>query len=371
MSVRDVGIGEGRQLRDAGYVVVDVREPFEWDAGRIPGALHIPLGEVPQRAAQELPDRDAPIMLYCRSGARSGRAAAFLAANGYTNVINLHASIDDWRAAGGDWGTPEAALTPAQERRYGRQILIPEVGLDGQRRLLEARVLIVGAGGLGSPAALYLAAAGLGTIGLVDDDVVEESNLQRQVLHAADRIGMAKVDSAELALHGMNPEATVVKHAERLEAGNVDRLISAYDLVIDGTDNLDTRYVVNDAAVRAEKAVIHGSIYRWDGQVTVFKPPEGPCYRCMHPVPPPDELAPSCGVAGVMGVLPGTIGMLQATEAIKLILGVGQPLIGRLLVLDALRASTEEIAVPRDPACPACGSIQPGTVEARSTAPAR
>jgi molybdopterin/thiamine biosynthesis adenylyltransferase/rhodanese-related sulfurtransferase len=355
VTYRSAGIDEARRLRDEGYRFVDVREPVEWRAGHIAGATHIPLADIPARLATELPDRAAPLVLYCRSGARSGRASAFLAAQGYTNVVNLDALVADWHAAGGPWEDARAALTPGQQGRYARQVLIPEIGPEGQRRLLDARVLIVGAGGLGSPAALYLAAAGVGTIGIVDDDVVELSNLQRQVLHRGADLGAPKVDSAERTLRALNDGVAIVKHAERLDAGTAERLIGPYDIVIDGTDNLDTRYVLNDAAVRLRKPVVHGSVYRWEGMVTTFVPYEGPCYRCLYPSQPPPELAPACDVAGVLGVLPGLAGMLQATEALKLILGVGESLAGRLLMFDTRAGTFEQVVVPRDPACPSCG----------------
>jgi sulfur-carrier protein adenylyltransferase/sulfurtransferase len=355
MSVREVGIAEAMRLREEGYRFVDVREPFEWDAGHIAGATHIPLAEVPARIGAELPDRDAPLVLYCRSGARSGRAAAFLDSQGYTDVVNMAALVDDWEAGAGAWEGPPQALTDEQQGRYARQILIPEVGVDGQRRLLEARVLLIGAGGLGSPVALYLAAAGIGTLGIVDDDVVEESNLQRQVLHRADAVGSAKVDSAERAVRALNAATAVVKHAERLDADNVDRLIAGYDVIVDGSDSLDTRYVLNDAAVRRRTPVVHGSVYRWEGVVTTLVPFEGPCYRCLYPTRPPDELVPACDVAGVLGVLPGIVGTLQAAEALKLVLGVGTPLAGRILMVDAQAATFSEVTAPRDPACAACG----------------
>lgn len=359
MTPRNVGVVEARRLREAGHRFVDVREPFEWEAGHIAGATHIPLGEIPQRMAVELPDRDEPLVLYCRSGARSGRASAFLAAQGYTNIANLDALVADWEAAGGAWESPRATLSPEQQRRYGRQLLIPEVGIDGQRRLLDARVLLIGAGGLGSPAALYLAAAGIGTIGIVDDDVVDESNLQRQVLHRTADVGQPKVESAERTLQALNPGTNVVKHAERLDAANAERLIGPYEVVVDGSDNLETRYVLNDAAVRLRKPVVHGSVYRWEGLVTTFVPYAGPCYRCLYPSQPPPELAPACDVAGVLGVLPGLAGMIQATEALKLVLGVGDTLAGRLLMFDLRAGTFEQISVPRDPACPACGEPAP------------
>jgi molybdopterin/thiamine biosynthesis adenylyltransferase len=272
----------------------------------------------------------------------------------------MRASLLDWRRLGGGWEAPEQLLTPAQQRRYGRQILIPEIGQAGQRKLLDAKVLLIGAGGLGSPAALYLGASGIGTIGIVDDDVVDESNLQRQVLHASDRVGMPKTESARMTLAALNPETNVVEHRERLDADNVERLIAGYDVIVDGTDNFDTRYLLNDAAVKLRKPVVHGSIYRWDGQVTTFVPFEGPCYRCMYPTQPPPELAPACDIAGVLGVLPGIAGMLQANEVYKLVLGVGETLAGRLLMFDAMSTEFTEVKIWRDPACPACGE---GTIQ--------
>jgi sulfur-carrier protein adenylyltransferase/sulfurtransferase len=352
---REVGVEVGRSLRDAGYRVIDVREQTEWDEGHIPGASHIPLGDVAARIESGVPDRDVPLLVHCLSGARSARAAATLTSLGYTTVVNLKAHLKDWRLGGGAWEEPPQLLSPTQRRRYSRQILIPEIGQPGQRRLLDARVLLIGAGGLGSPVALYLGASGVGTIGLVDDDVVDESNLQRQVLHGTDRLGMKKVDSAEQTLHGLNPETRVIKHEERLGADNVERLIADYDVIVDGTDNFDTRYVLNDAAVKLRKPVVHGSIYRWDGQVTTFIPFEGPCYRCMYPTQPPPELAPACEVAGVLGVLPGIVGLLQANEVFKLLLDTGEPLAGRLLMLDAAATTFDEVRIWRDPACPTCG----------------
>ncbi len=337
-----------------------MREQVEWNEGHIPTATLLPLADLPSRIADVAPDRDAPLLVHCAVGARSLRASAWLVQNGYTKVVSLRASLLDWRRLGGAWEAPEQLLTPAQQRRYSRQVLIPEIGQAGQRKLLDAKVLLIGAGGLGSPAALYLAASGVGTIGLVDDDVVDESNLQRQVLHASDRIGMPKTESARMTLAALNPETKVVEHRERLEADNVERLIAGYDVIVDGTDNFDTRYLLNDAAVKLRKPVVHGSIYRWDGQVTTFVPFEGPCYRCMYPTQPPPELAPACEVAGVLGVLPGIAGLLQANEVFKLVLGVGETLAGRLLMFDAMSTEFSEVKIWRDPACPACGegSIQ-------------
>jgi len=357
VSVRRVGALEAIDLAQRGYRVVDVRDRAEWDSGHVAGAVLLPLAELAGGIGQVAPDPATPLLLYCAVGARSARGAEWLADHGYTDVATLDAPIEEWTARGGAWEAPADGLTDAQRRRYARQVRLPQVGAAGQRRLADARVLVVGAGGLGSPAALYLAASGVGTIGIADDDRVDESNLHRQVLHATDRIGMAKVDSAERTLHALNPETRIVTHRERLEAENVDRLLAAYEVVVDGTDNLDARYVLNDAAVRLGTPVVHGSVYRWEGQVTTFVPGRGPCYRCMHPVRPPDGLVVDCDVAGVLGILPGIVGTLQAAETIKLLLGAGEPLVGRVLVVDALRATTDEVRLARDPACAACGAL--------------
>jgi molybdopterin/thiamine biosynthesis adenylyltransferase/rhodanese-related sulfurtransferase len=357
---REVSAAEALELAASGWRILDVREPVEWNEGHIPNATLLPLADLPSRIGEVAPDRDEPLLVHCAVGARSLRASAWLIQNGYTNVVSLRASLLDWRRLGGAWEAPEQLLTPAQQRRYSRQVLIPEIGQAGQRKLLDAKVLLIGAGGLGSPAALYLAASGIGTIGLVDDDVVDESNLQRQVLHTSDRLGMPKTESARMTLAALNPETKVVEHRERLDADNVERLIAGYDVIVDGTDNFDTRYLLNDAAVRLRKPVVHGSIYRWDGQVTTFVPFEGPCYRCMYPTQPPPELAPACDVAGVLGVLPGIAGLLQANEVFKVVLGVGETLAGRLLMFDAMSTEFSEVRIWRDPACPACGE---GTIQ--------
>jgi sulfur-carrier protein adenylyltransferase/sulfurtransferase len=356
VTFRRVSAAEAVSLAASGHRVIDVREPVEWDAGHVADATLLPLGEVAARIGEVAPERDAPLLLHCSAGVRSARAAEILVDAGYTNVVNLDGSLDEWRVHDGAWVEPAAALTDPQRRRYARQLVLPEVGLEGQQRLLEARVLVVGAGGLGSPVALYLAGSGVGIIGIVDDDVVDESNLQRQVLHSSDRVGMSKVASAAIAVRELNPETTVVEHGARLTAANVEAVISGYDVIVDGTDNLDTRYVLNDAAVAAGTPVVHGSVYRWDGQVTTLVPFEGPCYRCLHPLRPPDELVLDCDVAGVLGVLPGIVGTLQAAEALKLLLRVGQPLVGRMLIYDALNARFDEITIPRDPSCVSCGS---------------
>ncbi len=356
---KQVSVAEALRLAAEGRRIIDVREVSEWNEGHIPTALHLPLGEVTQRIAELIPDRSTPLLVHCHSGARSARASAALEQLGYRDVVNLAGNIGQWKTLGGAWQEPSQLLTDAQRRRYNRQMLIPEIGQEGQRKLLDARVLLIGAGALGSGAAFYLAASGIGTIGLVDDDVVEESNLQRQILHASDRLGMLKTESGRLSINALNPETKVVEHRERLTTENVERLIADYDVILDGTDNFDTRYVLNDAAVKLRKPVVHGSIYRWDGQVTTFVPFAGPCYRCMYPVQPPPELAPACSVAGVLGVLPGIIGLLQANEVFKLVLGVGQTLAGRLLMFDALGTTFDEVKVWRDPACPACGEASP------------
>ena len=367
--LRSVDTPEALRLAAEGWRIIDVREPDEWNAGHIPSAIHIPLGELVARIADEVPDRATPLLLHCQSGARSGRAAAYLVGLGYADVANLAARIDEWRGSGGAWDAPPQLLNDAERERYNRQILIPEVGEAGQRRLLDGKVLVVGAGGLGSPAALYLAAGGIGTIGLVDGDRVEASNLQRQVLHASDRVGMGKTASARLALGGLNPSTRVVEHAEWLTADNAARLIDGYHVVVDGSDSFETRYALNDAAVDAGIPVVHGSVYRWEGQVTTLVPFAGPCYRCLHPAPPPPELAPACSVAGVLGVLPGIIGLLQANEAIKLLLGVGRPLIGRMVTFDALATTFDEHRIPRDPACVACGDAVAPAPDAPAPAP--
>ena len=335
--------------------IIDVRELVEWNEGHIPTATLLPLAEIATTIDTVVPDKTTPLLVHCAVGARSRRASQYLAQIGYTDVLNMQGRLAEWKALGGAWEVPTPLLSETERRRYSRQVLIPEIGQEGQRRLLDSRVLLIGAGGLGSPAALYLAAAGIGTLGIVDDDVVDESNLQRQVLHTADRVGMPKTESAEMTLIALNPDVRVVRHAERLDAANVDWLVAEYDVIVDGTDNFETRYLLNDASVTYRKPVVHGSIYRWDGQVTTFVPFEGPCYRCLYPTQPPEELAPACAVAGVLGVLPGIIGLLQANETVKLVLGVGETLAGRMLLFDALTTSFDEIRLWRDPACPSCG----------------
>jgi len=337
------------------FTLVDVREKDEVRQGYIPGAVHIPRGFLEMQAEQKLPSKTDEIIVYCAGGTRSAFAAKTLAELGYENVTSANPGFVRWKDLKYPVELP-ADLSPAQLDRYSRHILLPEVGERGQEKLLKGRVLLLGAGGLGAPAALYLAAAGVGTLGLVDADTVDASNLQRQVIHATSRLGQLKVDSAEYAIHDLNPDVKVVKYQERLNSSNVDRIFGAgWDVIVDGCDNFPTRYLVNDASLFHKIPVSHGSIFRFDGQVTTFKPFEGPCYRCLYPEPPPAHLAPSCAEAGVLGILPGVIGVIQATEAIKLILGQGDALIGRLLTYDSLRMNFRTLKLRRDKNCPACG----------------
>jgi molybdopterin/thiamine biosynthesis adenylyltransferase/rhodanese-related sulfurtransferase len=337
-----------------GVAIVDVRESDEWDAGHLPSAKHVPRGHLESRIEGAVPDRSQRVVLYCASGNRSALAAKTLRDElGYENVESMTGGITLWKDRGYEVETPRR-LTAEQRERYSRHFLLPEIGQEGQQKLLDAKVLLLGAGGLGSPTALYLAAAGVGTIGIVDNDVVDLSNLQRQVIHTTDRVGVAKVDSAEESMKAINPDVDVVKYPERLDASNVMRIIEGYDVIVDGLDNFPTRYLINDASVRLQIPVVSASILGFDGQLSVFKPYDGPCYRCLYPVPPPAELAPSCGANGVLGVLPGTMGLLQATEVVKLIVGAGEPLIGRLLLYEALSATFTELKVRRDPECPVC-----------------
>lgn len=336
------------------FILVDVREGEEFRAGHIPGALHIARGHLESKVESLIGNKDAPIVLYCAGGTRSALAARTLAELGYTQVESANPGFVQWKDRRYPMVVPRV-LTGEQRDRYSRHLLLPEVGEKGQAALLDAKVLLLGAGGLGSPSALYLAAAGVGTLGIVDPDTVDASNLQRQVIHATSRVGQPKVDSAEFALRELNPDVKVVKYQERLTSENIDRIFEGYDVIVDGCDNFPTRYLVNDASVMKNKPVVHGSIFRFEGQVTTFVPRVGPCYRCLYPQPPPPELAPSCQEAGVLGVLPGIIGVIQATEAIKLILRKGQPLVGRLLTYDSLGMKFRELKLRRDKECPMCG----------------
>jgi len=350
-----------------GAVLLDVRETEEWDAGHIPGAKHIPRGYLESRVEGVVgSDRSQRVIVYCASGQRSALAAHTLKELlGYENVASMNGGITLWKDRGYEVEVPRT-LSKEQRERYSRHLLVPEIGLEGQTKLLNAKVLLLGAGGLGSPTALYLAAAGVGTLGVVDDDDVDLSNLQRQVIHTTDRIGTPKVDSAEIAIKGINPDVDVVKYKTRLDASNIMEIIDGYDVIVDGVDNFPTRYLLNDATVRLGIPVVSASILGFDGQLSVFKPHDGPCYRCLYPVPPPAELAPSCGANGVLGVLPGTMGLLQATEVVKLITGAGEPLIGRLLLYEALGATFTELKVRRDPECPIC-SVDPSEISDEQT----
>jgi molybdopterin/thiamine biosynthesis adenylyltransferase/rhodanese-related sulfurtransferase len=352
--IEEVDPSAVREQLGNGAVVIDVRETEEWAAGHIPGAKHVPKSHLESRIEGAAPDRSQHVILYCASGNRSAWAARTMIEDlGYDQVESMTGGFTLWKDRGYEVDTPRF-MSAEQRERYSRHLLLPEVGVEGQQKLLDAKVLLLGAGGLGSPAALYLAAAGVGTLGIVDDDVVDISNLQRQVIHTTDRVGVAKVDSAEETIRALNPDVNVVKHRLRLGPENIMDVLPGYDIVVDGLDNFPTRYLLNDASVRLQIPVVSAAILGFDGQLSVFKPYDGPCYRCLFPVPPPAELAPSCGANGVLGVLPGTMGLLQATEVIKLILGVGDPLIGRLLMYDALAATVTEVKVRRDPECPIC-----------------
>ncbi len=360
--IREVTPTEADRLRaDPRVALVDVREESEWDQGHIPGAHHVPKSYLEEQFEAAVPDRGTPVILYCAGGIRSLFAGQALRAMGYRDVVSMSGGFDQWTSLGLP-STAASLLTDEQRRRYSRHLLIPEIGAEGQARLLGSKALLVGAGGLGSPAALYLAAAGVGTIGIVDFDVVDLSNLQRQVVHTTGRVGAKKVVSAAAAISALNPDVRVIAYDEVLGPANVERLIAGYDVIIDGTDTFETRYTLNDAAVAAGIPVIHASVFRFEGQLTTFIPFEGPCYRCLYPTPPPPELAPGCSVAGVLGVVPGIMGLLQANEALKVLLGIGDTLAGRLLLFDALDATFTELRLRRDPACPACSDA---AVEAR------
>src|SRR5438445_5196885 len=335
-------------------ILVDVREKHEWNEGHIPDAVHVPRGFLELQIEEAVPDKSKTVVLYCAGGVRSLIAGTTLQQMGYRNVISMSGGFGQWKGSGYPFVQPRT-LSEAQSKRYSRHLLVPEVGEQGQLKLLDSRVLLIGAGGLGSPAAYYLAAAGVGAIGIIDADVVDDSNLQRQILHNTQRIGQYKAESARETIEALNPDVKVITHIERLDESNVARIIADYDVILDGTDNFPTRYLLNDAALIANKPVVHGSVFRFEGQLTVFKPYEGPCYRCLYPEPPPMALAPSCAEAGVLGVLPGIIGILQATESIKLLLVIVDPLVGRLMTYDAPVGEFSVLRLYRDPECPACG----------------
>jgi molybdopterin/thiamine biosynthesis adenylyltransferase/rhodanese-related sulfurtransferase len=354
--------------RRSRVAILDIREANEFEQGAIPGAVFVPRGILESAIPVHVPHHDHEVVLYCAGGARSALAAKTLQEMGYTNVSSLAGGFDRWKTEGFTWGAPET-LSNDQRGRYSRHILLPEVGEEGQSQLLGSKVVLIGAGGLGSPAAIYLAAAGVGTIGIVDYDVVDASNLQRQVLHNFDRLGQPKVESARETLTALNPDVKVEPHNVRLSADNVLDILDGYDVVVDGGDNFPTRYLVNDASLHLKTPVVHGSIFRFDGQVSVFDPYNGPCYRCQYPEPPPPELAPSCAEAGVLGVLPGIIGSIQAVEVIKMLLGIGEGLVGRLLTYDALTQEFLDLKIRRNPECPACAdeSMPPRIVEYDAT----
>jgi molybdopterin/thiamine biosynthesis adenylyltransferase/rhodanese-related sulfurtransferase len=360
--IQEVDLDEARALIANHLPVLDVREPVEVAQGMLESAIHIPLGQVAERIERELPDKSIPVVIYCAAGVRSYAAAEIMAALGYADPISMAPGFNGWKAAGLPWVTPGVA-SPALTERYSRHLLLPEVGIEGQEKLLQSRVLVVGAGGLGSPALLYLAAAGVGHIGIIDDDVVDESNLQRQVIHGTSDIGVPKVTSATQVIADLNPDVTVVPLQERLTQENVLTVLAEYDVILDGADNFATRYLINDACVLLGKPNVHGGVDRFRGQATVFSLPEGPCYRCLFDEPPPPGTALNCAEAGVLGVVPGIIGLIQATEALELILGIGEPLIGRLLTFDALPMTFREIPIRKDPDCPMCGPNGPATLD--------
>ncbi len=342
-----------------GVALIDVREQHEFEERHIPGAIHVPRGHLETRIEQFVPDKDKRLIVYCASGNRSAFAARTLRDElGYSDVASMAGGITLWKDRNYETVVPRK-LTQEQKERYSRHILVPEIGLEGQLKLLDAKVLLLGAGGLGSPTALYLAAAGVGTIGLLDDDVVDSSNLQRQVIHSTTTVGTPKTESARKRIEELNPDVKVVEHNARFGPDNVIELLEQYDIVVDGADNFPTRYLLNDASVRLNKPVVSASILAFDGQISTFVPHEGPCYRCLYPTPPPPELAPSCGAAGVLGMLPGVMGLMQALEVFKLITGEGDPLVGRLLLFEALGTTFTELKVKQDPSCPICGPDAP------------
>ena len=353
-----LSVERARDEVESGVRLIDVREQNEWDETHIDAAIHVPQGELAERIDEIAPDASERLILHCRTQNRSADSAAELRALGYDDVAVMEGGIVAWEDAG--LPTVNASgLTREQRMRYSRHTLLSEVGVEGQLKLLESKVLLLGAGGLGAPTALYLAAAGVGTIGIVDDDVVDESNLQRQVIHNTERVGIAKTTSARMTIEALNPDVEVIEHNTRLDSSNILELIEPYDVIVDGADNFPTRYLLNDASVRLDKPVVSASILGFDGQISTFVPHDGPCYRCLYPVPPPPELAPSCGANGVLGVMAGVMGLLQANEVIKLVAGIGEPLVGRLLLYESLGTRFTELKVKRDPACPICGEDAP------------
>jgi molybdopterin/thiamine biosynthesis adenylyltransferase/rhodanese-related sulfurtransferase len=347
-TITEVDTSGAAELIDEGAVVLDVREPDEYNEGAIEGAIHIPRGHLESQIENRITDKNAKVMCYCAGGTRSAFAVQTMEQLGYTDAVSMAGGFGRWKDEGRPWKQP-ATLTQEQSIRYKRHLLLPEVGVEGQAKLLDSKVLLLGAGGLGSPAALYLAAAGVGTIGIVDMDDVDASNLQRQILHNIDRVGDRKVDSAKKTLTMLNPDVDVVTYDTRLDATNIVDIISGYDVIVDGADNFPSRYLLNDASVKLGIPVVHGSIFRFEGMVSVFHPTEGPTYRDMVPEPPPAELAPSCAEAGVLGVLPGIVGSIQALETIKLLLGLGDSLIGRILTVDTTEMDFRVFTLRADP----------------------
>jgi len=346
------------EIEGGDVVLIDTREPHEYQEAHLEGGKLVPPGLLADEIGASAPDKSARTILYCRSGNRSYTAAEEMQALGYENVASMAGGILAWQ----EQGLPVVAaqgMSSEQRERYSRHTLLPEVGVEGQLKLLNAKVLLVGAGGLGAPAALYLAAAGIGTLGIVDDDAVDASNLQRQVIHNTERVGMPKTESARRTIEALNPDVDVVEYRTRLDASNILEILEDFDVIVDGADNFPTRYLLNDASVRLRKPVVSASILSFDGQISTFVPYEGPCYRCLYPTPPPAELAPSCSANGVLGVMAGTMGLLQANEVLKLVLGIGEPLVGRLLLFEALGTRFTELKVRRDPGCPICGEDAP------------
>ena len=358
MATEMLDLEAAREEIASGAKLIDVREQNEWDESHIAEAVLVPQGELVERLDEVAPDTSERLLLHCRTDNRSAKMAAELESLGYDNGGVVEGGIVAWEAAGLPT-VSDSGLTKEQRMRYSRHTLLAEVGVEGQLKMLNAKVLLLGAGGLGAPTALYLAAAGIGTIGIVDDDVVDASNLQRQVIHNTERVGVAKTTSARMTIEALNPDVEVVEYNTRLDSANILELIERYDVIVDGADNFPTRYLLNDASVRLGKPVVSASILGFDGQISTFVPHEGPCYRCLYPVPPPPELAPSCGANGVLGVMAGVMGLLQANEVIKLVAGIGEPLIGRLLLYESLGTRFTELKVKRDPECPICGEHAP------------
>jgi len=354
--IKEVSVQEAHDLlqKNGKHLLLDVREKDEYREGHLEKALSLPRGFLEIKVESTVPDKSTPILAYCAGGVRSLLAAKVLKEMGYQNVISMSGGYTAWKTAGYKW-VQDHQFTPEQMIRYSRHFLLPEVGEEGQAKLLNAKVLMVGAGGLGSPSAYYLAAAGVGTLGIIDNDVVDLSNLQRQILHTNDRIGMAKTESAKLTIQALNPDVRVIPYQQKLTSQNIMEILKDYDIVVDGCDNFPTRYLVNDACVLAKKPNVHGSIFQFEGQASVFYPGKGPCYRCLYPEPPPPDMAPSCQEAGVLGVLPGLIGVIQALETIKLILGKGETLVGKLLCFNTLTMEITTLNLKADPACPMCG----------------